>query len=74
MLDNREPSYNEDIFKPGTFIQMGSGDGNDRYDGGNGHDDTEHYGNGNDDIQDDGNGNEDKEDDGEEFFQQMRKE
>ena len=58
-MDNGEPSYEEDFFKPGTIIQMGSGDGNDRDDGGNGDDDTEDYGNGND---------EDKEDDGDNFF------
>ena len=56
------------FFKPGMIIQMGSGDGNDRDDGGNGDDDMEDYGNGNDDIEDDGNGNEDKEDDGDDFF------
>ena len=37
---------------------MGSGDGNDRDDGGNG----------DDDMEDDPNGNEDKEDDGDKFF------
>ena len=67
-MDNGEPTYNEDFFKPGTFIQMGNGDGNDRDYGGNDDEDTEDYGNGNDNIEDDGNGNEDKEDDGEDFF------
>ena len=67
-MDNGEPSYEEDFFKPGTIMQMGRGDGNDRDNGGNGDyrddgrngdDDTDNYGNGND---------EDKEDDGDEFF------
>ena len=67
-MDKGEPSYEEDFFKRGMIIQMGSRDGNDRDDGANG-DDRDDGGNGDDDTKDYGNGNdEDKEEDGDEFF------